>query len=177
MEKFANFTKPTYFFSTDLGDIDNKVMKNIQGAVKIDFDSEKFIAACWVDQLGNRGDIFLMVTDNRVIAKKPNGLHQNYFADITGMERSMTGDIVIAAQGNKADCFNVMVMPSKKLLDKMFDVINSHWTKSKSGGAKAQKSSSDDIPAQLEKLAKLKDQGILTEQEFKEKKADLLSRM
>lgn len=35
----------------------------------------------------------------------------------------------------------------------------------------------DDIPAQLEKLAKLKDAGILTEDEFNVKKADLLAKM
>lgn len=35
----------------------------------------------------------------------------------------------------------------------------------------------DDIPAQLEKLAKLKETGILTEEEFNAKKADLLAKM
>lgn len=35
----------------------------------------------------------------------------------------------------------------------------------------------DDIPAQLEKLAKLKEAGILTEEEFNAKKADLLAKM
>ncbi|MBC7263621.1 MAG: PH domain-containing protein [Chloroflexi bacterium] len=36
---------------------------------------------------------------------------------------------------------------------------------------------SDDIPAQIEKLAKLRDAGILTEEEFSAKKAELLARM
>lgn len=35
----------------------------------------------------------------------------------------------------------------------------------------------DDIPAQLEKLAKLKDAGVLTEDEFNAKKAELLAKM
>jgi hypothetical protein len=35
----------------------------------------------------------------------------------------------------------------------------------------------DDIPAQITKLAKLRDQGILTEEEFAAKKADLLNRL
>ena len=35
----------------------------------------------------------------------------------------------------------------------------------------------EDIPAQIQKLAALKDQGILTEEEFTSKKAELLARM
>jgi len=35
----------------------------------------------------------------------------------------------------------------------------------------------DDIPSQIAKLATLRDQGILTDEEFANKKADLLSRM
>lgn len=44
----------------------------------------------------------------------------------------------------------------------------------KSGGAQPV---ADDIPAQLEKLAKLKDAGILSEDEFNAKKAELLAKM
>lgn len=46
--------------------------------------------------------------------------------------------------------------------------------KKSEGGAKPV---ADDIPAQLEKLAKLKETGILTEEEFNAKKADLLAKM
>ena len=46
--------------------------------------------------------------------------------------------------------------------------------KKSEGGAKPV---ADDIPAQLEKLAKLKEAGILTEEEFNAKKADLLAKM
>ncbi|MGN0473260.1 MAG: SHOCT domain-containing protein [Lachnospiraceae bacterium] len=46
--------------------------------------------------------------------------------------------------------------------------------KKSEGGAKPV---TDDIPAQLEKLAKLKEAGILTEEEFNAKKADLLAKM
>lgn len=38
-------------------------------------------------------------------------------------------------------------------------------------------SSNDDIPTMIKKLAELKDQGILTEQEFLQKKRELLSKM
>ena len=38
-------------------------------------------------------------------------------------------------------------------------------------------SSSDDIPAQIKKLADLKDAGILSESEFQEKKTELLAKM
>jgi Short C-terminal domain len=34
-----------------------------------------------------------------------------------------------------------------------------------------------DIPAQIEQLARLRDQGLLTAEEFERKKADLLERM
>lgn len=39
------------------------------------------------------------------------------------------------------------------------------------------KDTSDDIPAQIQKLASLKDAGILTEEEFATKKAELLAKM
>ena len=35
----------------------------------------------------------------------------------------------------------------------------------------------DDIPTQIQKLASLKDAGILTEEEFTNKKAELLAKM
>jgi hypothetical protein len=35
----------------------------------------------------------------------------------------------------------------------------------------------EDIPGQVQKLSALKDQGILTEQEFQQKKQELLSKM
>ncbi|PBQ22283.1 hypothetical protein CCL08_00485 [Pseudomonas congelans] len=43
--------------------------------------------------------------------------------------------------------------------------------------AKTSSASTEDIPAMLKKLSDLKDQGVLTEDEFLIKKADLLSRM
>ncbi|MGZ4848724.1 MAG: DUF4429 domain-containing protein [Halobacteriota archaeon] len=36
---------------------------------------------------------------------------------------------------------------------------------------------SDDVPSQIQKLAQLREQGILTDQEFNQKKQELLSRM
>jgi len=39
------------------------------------------------------------------------------------------------------------------------------------------KDTSDDIPAQIQKLASLKEAGILTEEEFATKKAELLAKM
>jgi len=41
----------------------------------------------------------------------------------------------------------------------------------------ADKSAAEDIPGQIKKLAELMEQGILTQEEFENKKADLLSRM
>lgn len=43
--------------------------------------------------------------------------------------------------------------------------------------ANDRKVTSDDIPAQIQKLASLKDAGILTEEEFATKKAELLAKM
>ncbi len=44
-------------------------------------------------------------------------------------------------------------------------------------GTGPSKPSGEDIPSQIEKLAALRDSGILTEEEFQTKKAELLSRM
>ncbi len=48
---------------------------------------------------------------------------------------------------------------------------------SKSSSSPVQINTEIDIPSQIRKLSLLKDEGILTEEEFSSKKSDLLSRM
>ena len=65
-------------------------------------------------------------------------------------------------------------------LSGMFAGAKSHFEKPKAPAApqkEAPKESSDDIFASIEKLAKLKDLGAITQEEFDAKKADLLSRL
>jgi len=76
----------------------------------------------------------------------------------------------IALKMNNSNDFQT----AKKLADYFLEL-------SKTGGGQqtvvVQSNEADDIPSQIKKLSDLKDQGILTEEEFDAKKADLLSKM
>jgi len=56
-------------------------------------------------------------------------------------------------------------------------ILTEEKKKPKPKKASAPKSESTDIPEQIKKLSDLKDQGILTEEEFQSKKKDLLDKM
>ena len=56
-------------------------------------------------------------------------------------------------------------------------ILNPDKKKPKPKKTSAPKSESTDIPEQIKKLSDLKDQGILTEEEFQSKKKDLLDKM
>ncbi len=49
--------------------------------------------------------------------------------DLTGVEHSWTCEITLHSAGNKSDLFSFAHQPKKNLLDRMFAVVNGHWTK------------------------------------------------
>ncbi|MBE7413373.1 MAG: SHOCT domain-containing protein [Leptospiraceae bacterium] len=63
-----------------------------------------------------------------------------------------------------------MNMPKKELIDKLFNIICTRWMQFQN----IPSDSTDNIASQIEKLASLKERGILTEEEFTQKKKQLL---
>lgn len=83
------------------------------------------------------------------------------------------GEITIFASGNKADIGQV----EKKQVEVFSDYVRARITEIKehaSYHSQEHNNSSGDLADQIKKLAVLKDQGILTEEEFSAKKKKLL---
>ena len=178
MKKYTQFIGPAYFFTTDPKEVPRKTRKSIEKRASLDFNSEQILAVCGIDQFGNRGNIWVVVSQERVVAFKYPALHQNFFNDLTGVERSITGDIVLLSPGNKSDLFHLLHMPHKKLIDRLFTIIHNQWVTTRNqvdSQAFSDNSNNSTSVEQLERLAKLRDQGILNEDEFTLEKAKILS--
>lgn len=170
-QTFKQIMGSTYYFADDQSDIPKNIFDKIKEYSSFDPLKEKFIATCFIDQIGSRGEFFVLVTEDRVIIKKAVSFQQNYFKDVTGVERTgALGDILLLSAGNKSDCFPAMNMPKKELIDKLFNIICTRWMQFQN----IPSDSTDNIASQIEKLASLKERGILTEEEFTQKKKQLL---
>ena len=127
MERYKSFMSPAWAFTEDEAEIPPKIWAKMQQEVAIG-PAERFMAATWIDQPMSRASVFVLITDTRVVAKKLGGVRQHVFMDLTGVDRNWTGDIVLSAAGHKSDLFNFSGQPNKKLLARVFHVVNGHWT-------------------------------------------------
>lgn len=95
------------------------------------------------------------------------------FENISSIEQSkglMGHTITFYASGNKAS----MKWISKGDVPSFMEYVQSNLGKS---NVASTNSANSDIPSQIQKLSELKDQGILTDDEFNQKKTELLSKM
>lgn len=124
----------------------------------------------------------LMATNRRLVfyAKKRGGydLESFPYENISSFEQGknmMGGNVSFFASGNKVQVKWIKEGDLRRLVD----VVKSRMGKPSqpSTSAPASGSEVEDIPAQIQKLAALRESGILTDDEFASKKADLLSRM
>jgi len=122
---------------------------------------------------------YLLVTDKRVIfwARGPIAGSTDGFLyeDISSAEEAralLLGEIVLNVRGTK-ERFRSMV---KKDVPKAIQLIREQISKSRAKKT-AQEKKGQSIPDQIRKLAELRDNGILTEEEFSAKKTELLKRM
>lgn len=118
-------------------------------------------------------------TENRVVffSKKLFGFEMEsfLFKNISSVEKSkglMGHSITINSSGNNAK----MKWIQKGDVEKFTEFVNSNL-----GGASStapqQNITENDIPSQIKKLSELFEQGILTEEEFSNKKKQLLDKM
>ncbi len=119
----------------------------------------------------------LIVTDRRVIffTKKLGGYEMNdhVYGMLTSVDYKKglaTGNINLSASGDHS---HISFVP-KQDIERVAQCIRSQM-----GAVKAHPTqhTADAIPEQIKKLATLHEQGVLTDDEFASKKAELLSRM
>lgn len=146
---------------------------------------ETIIASCYgayetkvMGQDGVRNGVFL-ATEKRVVffAKKLMGYDMESFplSKVSAIEMSkglMGKSINMKMSGNDAKIKWV----NKGDPEKVVAYVREHMGETSAPQA-APQAAADDIPAQIQKLASLKDAGILTEEEFATKKAELLAKM
>ena len=121
----------------------------------------------------------LIATESRVIfyAKKMFGfdLESFLFKNIASIEYSSgflgLKELVINSSGNDVKVQHMTEWSGGSIKD-FIDYVNSN-----SGQSNNIQIVQDDIPSQIKKLSDLRDQGILTDDEFSVKKAELLSKM
>ena len=166
---------PTYFLAQNAADIPPKTRMAMEQRMSFPFDDEPFVAACGIDKWGSRGHFWVLVTEKRVLALKQPSLQQVFFDDLTGVERSYTGDVVLLSPGNKSDLFSLALMPHRQVVDELFAIINRRWetTRARRHREVAQPNQGD-VVGQLERLATLHESGVLTDAEFEAQKKKLL---
>jgi hypothetical protein len=131
----------------------------------------------WLDPAGQR-----------VVYKDPLRVPQNLFADMTGVERNrLTRNIQLLSPGNPNKLFAGNAIPGEDLVTILFDLINATWIKTRQnisasqatirGSGSPDSAPAPSVAAQIEQLGGLRDKGLLTEEEFQQKKKELLARM
>jgi hypothetical protein len=127
----------------------------------------------------------LAATHKRVVffAKKLGGYDFESFpyGNISSVERSkgMLGHVItLHASGNEVRLKWIQDGDISKFVSTVDSRIgNKQASTASTSSASPPKSSPSDIPSQIKELAALKDQGVLSEQEFEKKKAELLAKM
>ena len=154
--------------------------KNLKKVIEHLDKGETVIESCFgayetkiLGQDSVRNGVFL-VTEKRVVffAKKLTGYDMESFplSSVSAIEMSkglMGKSITMKMSGNEAK----MKWINDGNAQGVVNYVRDHM------GVKKDTSATDDIPAQIQKLASLKDAGILTEEEFINKKAELLAKM
>jgi hypothetical protein len=126
------------------------------------------------------GTGLLVLTDRRLLfvkegmTKKTEDFPLEKVSSVQWSSGLATGTITVFASGNKAEIKSVNKTDGKE----MTDHVRHHLSAPKAAPAAAvQQDTGADIPGQIQKLAELRDSGVLTTEEFEAKKAELLSRM
>ena len=101
-------------------------------------------------------------------------------ASVTIIFSLLGKQFTVDCKGNNKSTWIVLNKKNKKIAEEALDYINEKLDNLKSGKTSSETNQDKeklDIPQQIKKLSDLKDQGILTEEEFQSKKKDLLDKM
>jgi hypothetical protein len=133
-----------------------------------------------------KGNGLVVVTDRRllfvhegVMSQTSEDFPMDKVSSVQWQAGMMTGEIVIFASGNKSEIKMVNKDDGKEIVDRIRHRISapSHAASSDAAPAAASNPPPADPMEQIKKLGELRDAGLLTQEEFDSKKADLLNRM
>lgn len=177
MEKYSGIISPTYHFTDQFTEAPDFLLEQIKKKLAVDFHKEKFVAACWIQNIMGKGKIFALITSERAAFVDLLRVNQNLFRDMTGVERGITKNINLLSPGNSTTLFPSQALPVDKLLERLFLIIQSEWIRAKQAPAAAAPAAAPTVLDQIEQLNDLKNKGILTEEEFQNKKKELLAKL
>ncbi len=123
----------------------------------------------------------IAATDRRVAIFAKDVLSHNFevfpYARISSIQTGQTlhgHHVALTVDGAEVEIKNI----KKGNLRELVEAVRAHLVSAKAPSASGSAATeSDDVPAQIKKLAELRDQGILTAEEFEAKKQDLLAMM
>lgn len=121
----------------------------------------------------------LVITDQRIFFKSKKGMADDIISLATNMISNVdtkksfaTSEVTIySSSGSRLEL--------TRIFNQMIDEVTDCLAKAQAAPAPAAPAASitPDIPEQIKKLSKLKDEGILTAEEFEKKKSELLSKI
>lgn len=175
-------------FTTDLSDKDD--LEEIQRiAHRLDAD-EKVVMVARQSRLKPGGSKMtpdtIFVTDRRIIIRNPSALGMREsieaiaFDKITAMELQrgmMSSTIKIRASGYQGDIDAIAKDKAEKMAQYIRDAMDRAKRASPQAAVAAAAGQQISIADELAKLAKLKEQGVLSEAEFQQMKQELLKRL
>ena len=131
---------------------------------------------------GQRGVVRVLYADIKGVELTPAGLMSFGFFKVIAAEGAVVqGGNKYGRKGDlMADPYAVAFAKSdtskfEEVRNKLEELIQDH--KNQNATVASQANNTNDIPSQIQQLSTLKDSGILTEEEFQQKKSDLLSKM
>lgn len=129
----------------------------------------------------DRGGGHLVATDSRLIyaskfmlSTKTEVFYYNKISHIEYKGGILTGAIKLTIGRKVYEFDNLTKEVAKRIVNYVNDQINNPTPEKQAKTRTKENSKSDDSYAELEKLAKLKEQGIITEEEFSQKKKQIL---
>jgi len=122
----------------------------------------------------------LLFLKEGIMGKKTEDFALDKISSVQWSSGIAMGTVTNFASGNKAEIKNVNKEDGKEITDLTRHRISASKPEvaAATGGQEAQPAQpATDIPDQVRKLGELRDEGLLTPEEFEAKKTDLLSRM
>ena len=99
-------------------------------------DNALFVAA--LDQPLARGKAFVVVLSDRVITRRTNGKMQTaHLCDIVGLDRAISGDVVLRTSGGKIAFFGMVTHPATPVLEATYRSIDLAWRAARTATAPA----------------------------------------
>jgi hypothetical protein len=172
------FLGSKFYFTTIAAEIPPDIRRDVESRAAVDFGTEGIVAFCGMDgRWKSEQRCWVLVTAERVVVSSlAGGIEQNFFSQLSGVETSGVGGVVLLSPGNSTGLFSLFVNPDPDLIERMFRIIQTRWLEVRrraSSPSQGGLSSSSAIDA-LERLAKLREAGHLTDEEFVAQKQRIL---